>query len=278
MNINVSLYRRFSATTFCYLSLSATAAIMAVRGFTLGLAMLTFSATFTCAQTQDKAENVGTANAVSEAQKLTIAPMGCSTFLFSNDLPDFNYTAKMGLAALPPGCDAKLIRVLKQYTLGSCPETRANNYKVPSLKISNNCNDPILIASNQTCANAFLIAPPSAFAPKGISSGSTIDSGNVCWLSPKLFYFIENRCEAPITATIKVTRDVFKGDCKNENDSDDGGDDAGGAAIGTTASGKSSKSGGLSKGAKAGIAIGVIVGVILIVVAVWFFCCQLGKA
>lgn len=49
----------------------------------------------------------------------------------------------------------KLIRVLKQYTSGACPETRANNYKVKELKISNVCTDPILDANNATCINAF---------------------------------------------------------------------------------------------------------------------------
>lgn len=37
------------------------------------------------------------------------------------------------------------------YTLGSCPDTRANNYKVASLNIVNECTDAITVANNDTC-------------------------------------------------------------------------------------------------------------------------------
>lgn len=244
---------------------------MALRGFALGIALLAVSQSLASAQTDDKAENVGTAAAVSESQKLTILPKGCAAFSYTNNLSGFNYTAKLGLAKLPAGCDEKLIRVLKQYTSGSCPETRDNNYKV--FKTNDKCNDPIVIANNQTCTNVFQKAPPSAYAPKGIGAASTIDAGTVCWLAPKVFYFIDNQCTTPITAVIKVTRDVYKGSCKDESDSDDGGDDAGGAGTEKAAS-----SGSLSGGAIAGIVIGVLVGVAVIATAVWFFCCQLGKS
>ncbi len=44
-------------------------------------------------------------------------------------------------------------RISRMYTMGSCPETRANNYAVPSLNIVNSCTDEITVASNDTCNN-----------------------------------------------------------------------------------------------------------------------------
>lgn len=257
---------------------------MASRSLAVGLTLLLVSASFASArqltQTDDQANNVGTAAAVSNSTKLTIPSMGCATYAFPNAYANFNYTAKLGLAKLPAGCDEKLIRILKQYTFGACPDTRANNYKVKALKITDECTDPILAADTKTCANAFEKAPPSAYAPEGIGASSTVDTGSVCWKTPQVFYFINNRCTLPITAVIKWTKDVYQGDCKSENDSDDGGDDAGGVGSTTAASGKPSGGGGgsgLSTGAKVGIAIGVIGGVLLIAGLVWFCCCQLGK-
>lgn len=61
-----------------------------------------------------------------------------------------------GLAKLADGCETKDIQILKQYTAGACPDTRANNYAVASLGISNTCADPISEANQATCTNAFL--------------------------------------------------------------------------------------------------------------------------
>lgn len=234
-----------------------------------GTALLAFLTSVT-AQNQAKTSTVvGTASSTTQSRQLTIASNGCATFNYTNSLPGFNYTATLGLAALPSGCSPDLIRVVKQYTYGACPETRANNYQVAALKITNKCTDNLLVAADpSTCSNLFAKAPAEAYATKGIGAGSIVDTGKVCWQAPSVFYFVQNNCPAAITATIKLTTNAYSGVCTNTADSDDGGDDAGG-------SGSSKKSSGLSSGAKAGIVIGVVVGVVLIAVAIWFFCCQI---
>ncbi len=47
------------------------------------------------------------------------------------------------------------MQILKQYTFGACPDTRANNYAVKSLGITNTCTDPIETANTATCSNVF---------------------------------------------------------------------------------------------------------------------------
>ena len=47
------------------------------------------------------------------------------------------------------------MQILKQYTSGACPDTRANNYAVKSLDITNKCTDPITTANTATCSNVF---------------------------------------------------------------------------------------------------------------------------
>eukprot|EP00208_Stichococcus_sp_RCC1054_P007017 CAMPEP_0206134758 /NCGR_PEP_ID=MMETSP1473-20131121/191_1 /ASSEMBLY_ACC=CAM_ASM_001109 /TAXON_ID=1461547 /ORGANISM="Stichococcus sp, Strain RCC1054" /LENGTH=245 /DNA_ID=CAMNT_0053526379 /DNA_START=106 /DNA_END=843 /DNA_ORIENTATION=- len=229
-------------------------------------------ATLAAAQTQDRANNVGTAQATSQSNQFLVPAGGCVTYNYTNSKsPGFNYTAYLGLAKLADGCETKDIQILKQYTAGACPDTRANNYAVASLGISNTCADPISEANQATCTNAFLKAPKEAYAASGIGAGNLVDSGNVCWKAPEMFYFVRNLCNTDITATIKLTTDIYTGDCKDASDSDDGGDDAGGP--GST----DSSDGGLSTGAKVGIAIGVVGGVIIIAALAWFFCCQLRK-
>lgn len=193
-------------------------------------AVLAVSVGFASAQTQDRAENVGTAAAISESKKIAVPAGGCVTFDYTNERESFNYTSYLGLAKLPAGCDVTKIDILKQYTAGACPETRANNYAVPALKITNECKDPITKADTQTCVNAFAKAPKGAIAPAKIGAGGEVDEGKVCWPAPKTFYFVRNGCKAPITATIKLTTDRYTGDCTDSNDTDDGGDDVGGTA------------------------------------------------
>ena len=47
-------------------------------------------------------------------------------------------------------------------------------------------------------------APTEAYAASGIGAGHLVDSGNVCWDAPSMFYFVKNSCTTSITATIKV--------------------------------------------------------------------------
>lgn len=48
-------------------------------------------------------------------------------------------------------------------------------------------------------------APKEAYAASGIGAGNLVDSGNVCWKAPEMFYFVRNLCNTDITATIKVS-------------------------------------------------------------------------
>lgn len=203
---------------------------MALRKCAFVAALFVVSAGFARAQTQDRAEDAGTAAATSLSTKNLIPAGGCVTFNYANDRAAFNYTAFLGLAKLPAGCKNGDINILKQYTTGSCPETRANNYPVPSLKIANDCTDPITKADAQTCVNAFDKAPKEAFALASIGAGSMVDEGKVCWAAPETYFFVRNNCKAPITAVIKLTTDRYTGDCTDSNDTDDGGDDVGGTA------------------------------------------------
>lgn len=50
--------------------------------------------------------------------------------------------------------EARLVcSITKQYTAGSCPDTRANNYAVSSLNIVNECSDEITSATTEVCNN-----------------------------------------------------------------------------------------------------------------------------
>lgn len=212
------------------------------------------------AQTQDKAENAGTAAAVSESQKTKIPAAGCVTYAYTNTREGFNYTAFLGLAKLPAGCVVGDISILKQYTSGACPETRANNYPVKGLGIKNTCTDPITKADATTCLNAFAKAPKEALVPGMIGAGSMVDEGKVCWKTPMTFYFIRNKCKSPITATIKVTTDRYTGECTGEvDDTDDGGDDVGGKVTdSTTAGAPDSSARSLSAGAVGSAIVGLM--------------------
>jgi hypothetical protein len=254
----------------------ATAGFLSVmaRHTVLALAAAALLLLSSCAaQNNETATRVGTAAATSQSQQIIVPGNGgCVSFTYAPDrTPGFNYTAYLGLpTTLPTGCTNESLTISKMYTMGSCPDTRANNYAVASLNIVNSCTDEITVANNDTCNAVIDKAPDGALAPKGIGMTDLVDSGQTCWDAPTIYFFVRNSCENDVRTTIKVTFDTYYGTCTNAADSDDGGDDVGGEAP--------SSGGGLSKGAKAGIAIGVIVGVALIVAAAWFLCCQLRKS
>jgi uncharacterized protein YceK len=213
-----------------------------------------------------------TVDATAQSKQITVAANGgCATFTYAPDTtPGFNYSAGLGLpTTLPGNCKLTDLTITKQYTAGACPDTRANNYAVSSLNIVNKCGDAITSADTSTCNNVISKAPDGATATSGIGQGDIVDSGNVCWDAPTVYYFVKNNCATAIDVTIKVYFDTYFGTCVAAADSDDGGDDVGGA--------EPSSGGGLSSGAKAGIAIGVIAGVALIAAVVFFAFCQLRK-
>ena len=58
---------------------------------------------------------------------------------------------------------APCCRITKQYTYNSCPNTRDNNYAVPSLGRSNTCSDEISTASSASCNNVISQGASDAF-------------------------------------------------------------------------------------------------------------------
>lgn len=212
------------------------------------------------AQSQDKSDRVGTADATSRSIQIQVPGAGgCEPFVYQPSRPAFNYTAYLGLEdPLPSGCTTSDIRVTKMFVNNVCIESRANNYGNESLGIVNSNCDKVQLGNTATCDQVFAQAPSSA-TQSGLAAGALVDTGDVCWQPRTVYFFVMNACTANVTVTIKTTFDTFNGTC---------------SAFGG-GSGISSSSGNLSEVAIAGIVIAAMAVAALLVTCAWCCCCQL---